>query len=106
MTSYYPFSAFLAFALLMSGACTSERDSEGGLARDAQAAVVFACGDLTCSIADEYCYRAFPAAVQPGTKGYTESCRPLPLPDCDEVRRSGKCIGDPDTGMTIEVYFP
>lgn len=88
------------------GGCSPEPTSVVRTDQQAESPSTFACGDLSCSIAEEYCYRAFPGAVAPGTKGYSESCRALPHPDCSEVERSGKCIGSLDTGITIEVYFP
>ena len=102
------FLLFFAYALIIPslGGCSPEPTSVVKTVQQSESPSTFGCGDLSCSIAEEYCYRAFPGAVIPGTKGYSESCRALPHPDCSEVERSGKCTGSLDTGITIEVYFP
>ena len=88
------------------GGCSPEPTSVVKTVQQSESPSTFACGELSCSLAAQYCHRDFPGAVEPGTTGYSESCRALPHPDCSEVERSGKCIGSFDTGITIEVYFP
>ena len=102
------FLVALAYVLVLPnlGGCSPEATSVVEAVQQADSPTAFACGDLSCSIAEEYCYRTFPAAVVPGTKGYSESCRALPHPDCTMVERSGKCMGSLETGITIEIYFP
>lgn len=102
------FLLFFAYALIIPGLVGGSPESTSVVktVQQSESPSTFACGELSCSIADEYCYRAFPGAGAPGAKGYSESCRALPHPDCSVVERSGKCIGSLETGITIEVYFP
>lgn len=66
----------------------------------------FACGTLECDIATQYCHKAFPGAAIPNQPPSVDRCLLLPAPDCEEVARSGRCLGDAKSGLTIEVYFP
>lgn len=69
-------------------------------------ATTFTCGDSECRIAQEYCRKAFPGAVSNPQETARMTCEPLPLPDCKQIERSGRCLGSPETGLIVEIYFP
>lgn len=93
-----PLLLALALSCLTVQACSQ--------ASDGPPPAVFACGQLNCVIGQQYCRKAFPGAVANPQESSHNSCEKLPLPDCAEVERSGRCLGSPETGLIVEIYFP
>ena len=92
--------------LLLISACTPEKQVTIPQILDIAKVSTFACGPSTCAIENEYCLKMFSGAIPPGTDGITYSCKELPHLDCVEIRKTGKCFGSIEEGVTIEVYLP
>lgn len=103
-------SISLCFILIISlsliSACTPEKQDTNPNKLDIAKISTFACGPSTCTIEKEYCLKMFSGAVPPGTDGITYTCKELPHLDCLEIRKTGKCFGSIEEGVTIEVYLP
>lgn len=87
-----------------AGGKTSETQTE--TSNESNPVPTFACGEQQCEIASQYCHKAFPGVAIPGEPASVDRCLALPPPNCEEVARSGRCIGNIETGLTVEVYFP